>query len=51
MIPNTQTSTGLSNSKLPPIDRAKLLAKALLSERGQASGAHRARTARRTARP
>ena len=39
MTPNTQTSSGLSNSKLPPVDRAKQLAKALLSERGEASGA------------
>jgi malonyl-CoA decarboxylase len=39
MIPNTQTSSGLSKSKLAPVDRAKQLAATLLSERGQASGA------------
>src|ERR1700723_306294 len=43
MIPNTQTSSDLSNSKLAPIDRAKQLAAALLSERGEASGAQVAR--------
>src|SRR5690349_16179925 len=43
MIPNTQTSSGLSNSKLTPVDRAKQLAVALLSERGEASGAQVAR--------
>jgi hypothetical protein len=39
MTPNTQTSIGLSNSKLAPVDRAKQLAATLLSERGEASGA------------
>jgi malonyl-CoA decarboxylase len=43
MIPNTQTSSGLSNSKPAPVDRAKQLAAALLSERGEASGAQVAR--------
>jgi malonyl-CoA decarboxylase len=43
MTPNTQTSSGLSNSKLAPVDRAKQLATALLSERGEASGAQVAR--------
>jgi malonyl-CoA decarboxylase len=43
MTPNTQTSSGLSNSKLAPVDRAKQLATALLSERGEASGAEVAR--------
>jgi malonyl-CoA decarboxylase len=43
MTPNTQTSSGLSNSKLAPVDRAKQLAAALLSERGEASGAQVAR--------
>ena len=31
MTPNTQTSSGLSNSKLAPVDRAKQLAATLLS--------------------
>src|SRR6202047_4488465 len=39
MTPNTQTSSGLSNSKLAPVDRAKQLAATLLSERSEASGA------------
>jgi malonyl-CoA decarboxylase len=43
MIPNTQTSSGLSNSKRVPVDHAKQLATALLSERGEASGAQVAR--------
>src|ERR1700716_3330620 len=43
MTPNTQTSTGLSNSKPAPVDHAKQLATALLSERGEASGAQVAR--------
>ena len=43
MTPNTQTSIGLSNSKLAPVDRAKQLATILLSERGEASGAQVAR--------
>jgi malonyl-CoA decarboxylase len=43
MTPSTQTSSGLSNSKLVPVDRAKQLATALLSERGEASGAQVAR--------
>ena len=43
MTPNTQTSSGLSDSKLAPADRAKQLATALLSERGEASGAQVAR--------
>src|SRR4029077_20237055 len=43
MTPNTQTSSGLSNLKLTPVDRAKQLATALLSERGEASGAQVAR--------
>src|SRR6202042_1188350 len=43
MIPNTQTSSDLSNSKLAPVDRAKQLTAALLSERGEASGAQVAR--------
>jgi malonyl-CoA decarboxylase len=43
MIPNTQTSSGLSNSELAPVDHAKQLATALLSERGEASGAQVAR--------
>jgi malonyl-CoA decarboxylase len=34
-----QTSGDLSNTKLPPLDRAKQLATMLLSERSQASGA------------
>src|ERR1700720_4251710 len=43
MTPNTQTSSGLSNSKLAPVDRARQLAVTLLSERGEASGAQVAR--------
>src|SRR6267154_795488 len=43
MTPNTQTSSGLSNSKPAPVDRAKQLAATLLSERGEASGAQVAR--------
>ncbi|MEH2473699.1 malonyl-CoA decarboxylase [Nitrobacteraceae bacterium AZCC 2161] len=43
MTPNTQTSSSLSNLKPAPIDRAKQLATALLSERGEASGAQVAR--------
>src|SRR6478736_3734021 len=39
MTPNVQTSTGLSSSKLAPLDRAKQLAATLLSERSEASGA------------
>ena len=43
MIPNAQSSNGLSNAKPAPVDRAKGLAAALLSERGEASGAQVAR--------
>src|ERR1700730_567566 len=43
MTPNTQTSSGLSNSKPAPVDRAKQLAATLLSERGGGSGAQIAR--------
>ena len=43
MTPNTQTSSDPSNSKPAPVDRAKQLAAALLSERGEASGAQVAR--------
>jgi malonyl-CoA decarboxylase len=43
MTPNTQTSSGPSTSKLTSVDRAKKLATALLSERGEASGAQVAR--------
>src|SRR6202012_5312320 len=43
MTPNTQTSSRPSNPKLAPVDRAKRLATALLSERGEASGAQVAR--------
>jgi len=43
MTANTQTSTGLSNSKPAPVDRVKQLAATLLSERGEASGAQVAR--------
>src|ERR1700716_1619423 len=43
MTPNTQTSTGLSNSKPAPADRVKQLAATLLSQRGEASGAQVAR--------
>ena len=39
MTPNAQTSSGLSSSKLAPVDRAKQLAATLLSERSEASGA------------
>src|SRR3981189_2278057 len=39
MTPNAQTSSGLSSSKLAPLDRAKQLAATLLSERSEASGA------------
>src|SRR6266851_2385788 len=39
MTQNTQTSSGLSNSKPAPVDHAKQLAATLLSERGEASGA------------
>ena len=39
MTPVSQTSSALSNTKLPPLDRAKQLAATLLSERSQASGA------------
>ena len=43
MTRNTQTSSGLSNSKPAPVNRAKRLATTLLSERGEASGAQVAR--------
>jgi hypothetical protein len=43
MTPNTQTSSGLSNSKPAPVDRVKQFAAILLSERGEASGAQVAR--------
>src|SRR3981189_3305801 len=43
MTSNTQASSGLSNSKPAPVDRAKQLAATLLSERGEASGAQVAR--------
>src|ERR1700680_3409245 len=43
MIPKLQTSSGLSNSKLAPADRAKQHAVTLLSERSEASGAQVAR--------
>src|SRR3984893_7877872 len=43
MTPNTQTLSGLSNSKPAPVDRVKELAAILLSERGEASGAQVAR--------
>src|ERR1700722_7431462 len=43
MTPNKQTSSGLFNAKPPPVDRARQLATALLSERGEASGAQIAR--------
>src|ERR1700761_7023833 len=39
MTPNTQTSSSQSNTRPVPLDRAKQLAAALLSERGEASGA------------
>src|ERR1700756_495639 len=39
----SQTSSDLSGTKLPPLDRAKQLAATLLSERSQASGAPIAR--------
>src|SRR3981189_1370581 len=50
MTPNTQTSIGLSNSKLAPVDRAKQLATILLSGRGEASGAQVARELHRVLR-
>ena len=43
MTPNTQTSSSQSNTRPVPLDRAKQLAAALLSERGEASGAQIAR--------
>src|ERR1700742_1781082 len=43
MTPNTQTASGPSNSNPTPVDRAKQRAAALLSERGEASGAQVAR--------
>src|ERR1700731_4781971 len=43
MTLNTQTSSGLSNSKSAPVDRVKQLAARLLSERGETSGAQVAR--------
>ena len=43
MTPNTRTLSGLSSSNSAPVDRAKQLAAALLSERGEASGAQVAR--------
>src|ERR1700678_1969496 len=43
MTPNTQISNGRSHSKPAPVDRARQLAAALLSERGEASGAQVAR--------
>src|SRR6266853_1609011 len=43
MTPNTQPSSGLSNSKPAPVDRVKQLAATLLSQRGEASGAQVAR--------
>ena len=43
MTPNTQSQNRLSNSHPAPVDRAKQLAAALLSERGEASGAQVAR--------
>jgi malonyl-CoA decarboxylase len=43
MTPNTQIPSGLSNPKPTPLDRAKQLAAALLSERGEASSAQVAR--------
>src|SRR5258706_13660613 len=43
MTSNTQTSSGLSNSKPAPVDCAKKLAATLVSERGEASGAQVAR--------
>src|SRR6202158_857944 len=51
MTPNTQTSSDLSNSKPPPVDRAKQLAATLLSERGEASGAQVARELHHVLRP
>src|SRR6202051_2493553 len=50
MTPNTQTLSGLSNSKPAPVDRAKQLAATLLSERGEASGAQVARELHRVLR-
>src|SRR5260370_13023820 len=43
MTTDTQTSSGLSNSKPAPVARVKQLAAILLSERGEASGAQVAR--------
>jgi len=43
VTPNIQTSNGPSGSTSSPVDRAKQLAAALLSERGEASGAQVAR--------
>jgi malonyl-CoA decarboxylase len=43
MIPTTQTTRVLRGSGLEPLDQAKQLASALLSERGEASGAFMAR--------
>ena len=43
MTPNMQTMASVSSSKPAPVDRAKQLAAALLSERGEASGAQVAR--------
>src|SRR3979490_2364920 len=43
MTPNTQTSSGLSNSKPAPVERVNQLAAILLSERSEASGAQVAR--------
>ena len=43
MTPVSLTSSDLANTKQPPLDRAKQLAKTLLSERSQASGAKAAR--------
>src|SRR3984893_13610962 len=43
MTSNTQTSSGLSNSKPAPVDRVKHLSARLLSERREASGAPVAR--------
>src|SRR3979490_1754658 len=43
MTPVSLTSSVLSNTKLTPLDRAKLLAATLLSERSEASGALLAR--------
>jgi malonyl-CoA decarboxylase len=43
MIPTTQTTRVLRSSGFQPLDQAKQLASALLSERGEASGAFMAR--------